>query len=999
MNQVVSYFYSGLGLPHQYFDQTPPNIIAKHIISLQAAKLLAKTSGRPFDIRLQQEEADSVFIARRSVVIESGEGDGHFRSDSESSPCTAAERYIEARYLSGVADTATERPVGASGLQSHYSQLPSSISHGSSSIKPDPRLFRLQCYRSQGVLDESSRAHLRLYLAQAPDYANPEPSEDERSLEQLGCVSFLRSVSDERREVYQSIMDELVGQLGPVIRVVIGDDEGGDIDAMIYIGFHSASTHSYFTGVSDVYRFYNFFAESKLVESFSNGALIFMFTLRTLTPGTEDLAERLRKVERDCRLHYVLPRTSITPLLSSRTHSASAVAYTYCAWKFAFHFLNRGVTEYNHIARALKDAGAAALGTLAKLRKSIITQSYTEGFLLDTIFSNPELVRWCFDDFCSMHQPGDTGAVVSEADAHAMVKRLSHTDADVEVFSSFVRLNRAILKTNFFMTCPVALSFRLDPSFLPKSDFENTPFGVFFVVGSEFRGFHIRFRDVARGGIRIVRSRNTQDFVNNVATMFDECYNLANTQQRKNKDIPEGGSKGVILLNLAHQTKMQVAFRKYVDSLLDLMLPTERCRDHYGKEELLFLGPDENTADFMDWASLHARKRGYRYWKAFTTGKSLVYGGIPHDKYGMTTRSVRSYVSGIQRKLGLDAAACTKMQTGGPDGDLGSNEILLGKEPTIAVVDGSGVLFDPAGINREELVRLATARQMVKHVDKSLLSSDGFLVLCEDKDVTLPDGTYIENGTSFRNTFHLSPMASGDFFVPCGGRPAAVPVELVREFLFRPDGSLRWKYIVEGANLFFTPDARLEVEKAGVVMFKDASANKGGVTSSSLEVLAALSLTDAEFSTMMAVSDDAAPPEFYRTYVEEVCARIENNADLEFECLWRESERTRKPRTVLTDILSTKITELSARIEESATLWDNDRLRVAVLREAIPRTLSAAVGFDTLLTRLPTTYQRALFGSQLASKFIYNMGIDTPEFAFYEYIDRFLREAGTNGEA
>ncbi len=41
--------------------------------------------------------------------------------------------------------------------------------------------------------------------------------------------------------------------------------------------------------------------------------------------------------------------------------------------------------------------------------------------------------------------------------------------------------------------------------------------------------------------------------------------------------------------------------------------------------------------------------------------------------------------------------------------------------------------------------------------------------------------------------------------------------------------------------------------EAGVVIFKDASANKGGVTSSSLEVLAALSLSDAEFQKHMTV--------------------------------------------------------------------------------------------------------------------------------------------------
>jgi hypothetical protein len=37
-----------------------------------------------------------------------------------------------------------------------------------------------------------------------------------------------------------------------------------------------------------------------------------------------------------------------------------------------------------------------------------------------------------------------------------------------------------------------------------------------------------------------------------------------------------------------------------------------------------------------------------------------------------------------------------------------------------------------------------------------------------------------------------------------GGRPAAVNAENVRSFVRLADGSLRFKYIVEGANLFFT---------------------------------------------------------------------------------------------------------------------------------------------------------------------------------------------------
>ena len=42
-----------------------------------------------------------------------------------------------------------------------------------------------------------------------------------------------------------------------------------------------------------------------------------------------------------------------------------------------------------------------------------------------------------------------------------------------------------------------------------------------------------------------------------------------------------------------------------------------------------------------------------------------------------------------------------------------------------AIVDGSGVLYDPAGLNRMELRRLAKQRLPVKHFDRSLLKQLG----------------------------------------------------------------------------------------------------------------------------------------------------------------------------------------------------------------------------------------------------------------------------------
>jgi glutamate dehydrogenase len=512
---------------------------------------------------------------------------------------------------------------------------------------------------------------------------------------------------------------------------------------------------------------------------------------------------------------------------------------------------------------------------------------------------------------------------------------------------------------------------------------------MFLVVGSEFRGFHLRFSDVARGGIRMIRSRNREAYSINLRTLFDENYNLAATQQRKNKDIPEGGSKGTILLDIDQQDKPLVAFEKYVDSVLDLLIDgqtigiKEKLVDRANKPEILFFGPDEGTADYMDWASQHARRRGASFWKAFTTGKSQSLGGIPHDIYGMTTRSVHQYVLGIYRTFALKEAECTKLQTGGPDGDLGSNEIKISSDKTIAIVDGSGVLYDAQGINREELTRLANQRSMISNFDASKLSCQGFRVLVDEQNVTLPDGTVVDNGLYFRNTFHTNSLARATVFVPCGGRPESIGLDNVQQLLGE-DGVPLFKYIVEGANLFITQEARLRLEKAGVIIFKDASANKGGVTSSSLEVLAALAFKDDEFEKNMSVKGDNVPA-FYQEYVKQVQNIIERNASIEFDALWREHQITKTPISILSDELSNAIVHLQSQLQES-NLWDNEQLRTTVLTRAFPKLLLDTLSLPTLLERIPESYVRAIFGASLASQFIYKYGAHPDNFAFFEFM-------------
>jgi len=497
---------------------------------------------------------------------------------------------------------------------------------------------------------------------------------------------------------------------------------------------------------------------------------------------------------------------------------------------------------------------------------------------------------------------------LSDRELYDRIRRTVTNKQDVQVLESFLIFNKHVLKTNFYQPTKAALSFRLAPEFLPEVEYPNKPFGLFYIIGNEFRGFHMRFRDVARGGIRIVRSRNKENYSINQRMLFDENYGLASTQSLKNKDIPEGGAKGTILPSLGANPRL--CFEKYVDSILDLLIPgqspgiKERLVDLYAKPEILFFGPDEGTADMMDWAALHARDRGAdTWWKSFTTGKpAATLGGIPHDTYGMTSISIRQYVLGIYKQYGLREKDVTKVQTGGPDGDLGSNEILLSSDKTIAIIDGSGVLADPAGINREELVRLAKLRVPVENFDKSKLSKDGYLVRVEEQDIKLPSGEVVPDGTDFRNAAHFRFKA--DLFVPCGGRPEAVNISNVAG-LVDSEGKPHFKYIVEGANLFFTQQARLYLEKRKVVLFKDSSANKGGVTSSSLEVLAGLALSTEEYVDLM-MFKNGKPSNFYQSYVKDIQAKISENAASEFVCIWREHQRLQgaKARTIISDELS-----------------------------------------------------------------------------------------------
>lgn len=135
-------------------------------------------------------------------------------------------------------------------------------------------------------------------------------------------------------------------------------------------------------------------------------------------------------------------------------------------------------------------------------------------------------------------------------------------------------------------------------------------------------------------------------------------------------------------------------------------------------------------------------------------------------------------------------------------------------------------------------------------------------------------------------------------------------------------------------------------------------------------MLAGLALSTDEYVDLM-IFKDGKPSEFYQNYVRDVQDKITENAAAEFSCIWKEHARLQgaKPRTIISDELSTTLNDLQAELE-SSDLFDDAASKRGVLKRAIPKTLVDQVGLDTLLTRLPESYQRALFSSWVASHFV-----------------------------
>ncbi|ANQ05710.1 Gluatamate dehydrogenase [Plasmodium coatneyi] len=1134
INYSVDFYFNKLGFNRLHFEETSPLLISKVVVCIITAKINEQYSSDKYFPTFEEKHDNVIFIITRV-----------FADDNKTRLNYKMEKKIEEKYF-------------------HFSDMSKDC-------------YRMKSFRSvHSVFDKEHTYEepLRTYILELPTYSEDIISENETDLEKLMDVNFYSYIKGTKREkIYyelnKAVLYDLTGQF---IQTYYYTTSENTFSLTIAVK-RSNVISSIFSLIGDCLNMHRCFSYSKFVEPLKNGVLLIILNVNVITNSEENkkgmqdaqqmllsLEGKIHKIVKSLKTLCLFNDSKFIQLSVKRIFTAEESAYIFLIIKFITFFSTNSFSSYKNVEHALhlrnntdsttSSSSSAILNDFYIIKEKLKSSKYTKEEILSCALSNVKTIKLLFANFERKmnHQGGEVlpTSTSSNSSSDSSHQSAHHTDSykstkdivdEIEdnqhkkILQYFHLFEKHAIKTNFFRMHKISFAVSFDGALLKDSIYDAEPYSVIMICGLHFVGFHIRFTRISRGGIRIVISNNMNSYMHNYNNLFDEAYNLAYTQNFKNKDIPEGGSKGILLLdpdvcNVANTKYIKnLCFYSYVNSILDLLTdgrgdnnngfgtkdgdllggislnstmdrnyntstlgditadvltPSRdfsyvngtaeqavqkimcakhredvQLDNHAEEEDLIFLGPDENTGSdqLMDWACIIAKKRGYKFWKTFSTGKLRKNGGVPHDYYGMTTLGIETYIRKLCEKLNLKEESISRSIVGGPDGDLGSNAILQSNTKITSIIDGSGVLYDKNGLNKEELIRLANRRNTPGKklptsctlYNEEYLSKDGFKISIEDHNVDVL-GKIIKSGLEYRNSFFLNPLNTCDLFNPCGGRPHSINVFNVNSIIINE--RCIYKYIVEGANVFISDDARKILEAKNVILFKDASTNKGGVISSSLEVLAGLVLSDQQFIQMMCSPDsdillvdeneltfmnlnqknnhslsftrsmlmgrntqnekretegeeiqpnnldDCVSP-FYKQYVKEIQKKIVHYCELEFESLWSETRRTKTSISQATNVLSNKISELKKDILSSDTLCTDRKLMQKVLKDVIPSILLEKVTFDQIFERVPYIYLRSLFAAALASNYYYSQQFlsDLSVFNFFEYIRRLQSDA------
>ncbi|WNW14170.1 NAD-glutamate dehydrogenase [Pseudomonas sp. DTU_2021_1001937_2_SI_NGA_ILE_001] len=541
----------------------------------------------------------------------------------------------------------------------------------------------------------------------------------------------------------------------------------------------------------------------------------------------------------------------------------------------AFVHIVRGDAENDAFNRLVLTAGlpwrdVALLRAYARYLKQI-RLGFDLGYIASTLNNHTEIARELTRLFKTRFYLARKLASEDLDDKQLRLEQAILTALDdVQVLNEdrilrrYLDLIKATLRTNFYQTDANGqnksyFSFKFNPRLIPELPKPVPKFEI-FVYSPRVEGVHLRFGNVARGGLRW--SDREEDF-------RTEVLGLVKAQQVKNSVIvPVGAKGGFVPRRLPAsgsrdevQAEAIACYRIFISGLLDItdnlkegaLVPPANVVRHDDDDPYLVVAADKGTATFSDIANGIALDYGFWLGDAFASGGSA---GYDHKKMGITAKG--AWV-GVQRHfrerdINVQQDSITVIGIGDMAGDVFGNGLLMSdKLQLVAAFNHLHIFIDPnpdpasSFAERQRLFNLP--RSAWTDYDASLISAGGGVFPRSAKSITITEQMKARfdikadklTPTELMNALLKAPVDllwNGGIgtYVKSSEESHADVGDKANDALRVNGNELRCKVVGEGGNLGMTQLGRVEFGLHGGATNTDFIDNAGGVDCSDHEV-------------------------------------------------------------------------------------------------------------------------------------------------------------------
>jgi glutamate dehydrogenase len=540
----------------------------------------------------------------------------------------------------------------------------------------------------------------------------------------------------------------------------------------------------------------------------------------------------------------------------------------------------RGHAEVDRLAQLalLADLNwreVAVLRAYRRYRRQLGTP-YTPAYVEETLVEHGGATAALLGRFRARFDPdiADDAIDRAHAEAHAgllfdhAMEEVTRLDAD-RILRGLAELVDATVRTNAYRhdaradaTGEPYIALKFDPSLIADAPVP-VPHREVFVHSPRVEGVHLRAGPVARGGLRWSDRRDD---------VRSEVLDLVKAQVLKNALIVPTGAKGGFVLarppadDQALRDEVERQYVTFVRGLLDVtddldlasdvgdeVLPPPRVVRHDGDDPYLVVAADRGTSTFSDTANAVAARYGYWLGDGFASGGSR---GYDHKALGVTAKGAWRAVARHFRELGVDVATepITIAGVGDLSGDVFSNGLLRSDAvQLVAAFDHRHIFLDPdpdpAASFAERRRVAALHRSTWDAYDRDVLSRGGFIAPRDARSIPItPEvqerlriGAEALSPPELVRAILTAPVdllwagGIGTYIKARDERHTDVGDRANDEIRVDAD-TVRARVIGEGANLFVTQRARIELARRGARVDQDSIHNAAGVATSDAEV-------------------------------------------------------------------------------------------------------------------------------------------------------------------